>query len=176
MYCPQRELVNDRHRPRDRRSIASTVVDTALAPGIAKTRARAVTSSCLEPPHCSCSSPFALYFWFIHRYGVNAIYYDQWNDVALLTHTRYISTSILHTTVGALWAQHDENRPFFPNLVVLALGAVTNLNTVTEMYLSAVLLVISLVLIILAHRQDVGPRTPCLLPSRRVLGLHPRPV
>ena len=27
--------------------------------------------------------PVALYFWFIHRYGVNAIYYDQWNDIAL---------------------------------------------------------------------------------------------
>ena len=96
---------------------------------------------------------------FIHHYGVNAIYYDQWNDVALLTHTRYSShTYAGHTTIGMLWAQHNENHTFFPNLVVLALGAVTNLNILTELYLSAVLLLIALVLIILAHRQDV-PRT-----------------
>ena len=99
--------------------------------------------------------PVGLYFWFIHRYGVNAIYYDQWNNVALLTHTRYVYESFSHTTVGALWSQHGEDRMFFPNLIVLAQGHLTNLNIVTELYLSAVLLVLAFALIILAHRQDM---------------------
>lgn len=100
--------------------------------------------------------PIALYFWFIHQYGVNAILYDQWNDVALLTHTPYLAHSYSHTTISALWAQHNEDRTFFPNLVVLALGRLTSLNILTELYLNAVLLVIAFVLIIWAHRQDVS--------------------
>jgi hypothetical protein len=132
-----------------------TGVETAPAPSTTGTRAGAATLF-LRAAAVLLLVPVALYFWFIHRYGVNAIYYDQWNDVGLLTHSRYFSNSYSHTTVGALWAQHAENRTFFPNLIVLALGALTNLNTVTEMYLGAVLLVISLVLIILARRQDVA--------------------
>jgi hypothetical protein len=106
--------------------------------------------------------PVALYFWFVHRYGVNAIYYDQWNDIALLTHNSYFGTSYAgHTTLRTLWQQHGENRNLFPNLVVLALGRLTHFNILVEQYLSAVLLVISLTLIILAHRLDVT-RTPLL--------------
>ncbi len=100
--------------------------------------------------------PVALYFWYIHRYGVNAIYTDQWNDVALLTHTPYFTNSYSgHTTVRMLWIQHAENRTFFPNTVVLVLGRFTHLNVVTELYLNAVLLLVSLVLIVRAHRRDV---------------------
>ena len=106
--------------------------------------------------------PVALYFWFVHRYGVNAIYYDQWENIALLTHNSYFQNSYSgHTTLPMLWQQHGENRNLFPNLVVLALGRLTHFNIVVELYLSAVLLVGSLSLIILAHRQDVA-RTPLL--------------
>src|SRR5580700_7337937 len=92
---------------------ASSVADTADDPGKAKNRARAV------PFFAGVAAvllliPVALYFMFIHHYGVNAIYYDQWNDVALLTHTRYSShTYAGHTTIGMLWAQHNENHTFF---------------------------------------------------------------
>ncbi len=135
---------------------ASGVADTANDPGKSKNRARAV------PFFAGVAAvllliPVAVYFGFIHQYGVNAIYYDQWNDVALLTHTR-----VLHPLV--FWSyhhqyvvgEHNENHTVFPDLVVLALGALTNLNIVTELYLSAFLLLITLVLIILAHRQDVS--------------------
>jgi hypothetical protein len=100
--------------------------------------------------------PIALYFWFIHQYGVNAIYYDQWDNVGLLTHTRFFFNDYSHTTVAALWTQHGEERWFFPNLIVLALGHFTNFNILVEQYLSAVLLVFGFALIILAHRRDVA--------------------
>jgi hypothetical protein len=88
---------------------------------------------------------------------VNAIYYDQWNDVALLTHTRYLVDSYSgHTTIGMLWYQHNESRTLFPNLITLALGALTHLNTLTEVYLSAILHLIAISLVILAHRRDVA--------------------
>jgi hypothetical protein len=100
--------------------------------------------------------PIALYVWFIHRYGVNAIYYDQWDNIGLLTHIDWLTKSYSHpTTFATLWWQHGEDRMFFPNLIVLSLGHLTNMNTLTELYVSAALLLSALVLIILAHRQDV---------------------
>ena len=106
--------------------------------------------------------PVGLYFWFVYRYGVNAIYYDQWENIGLLTHTRYLFNSYSHTTVAMLWAQHGEDRMFLPNLVVLALGRLTNMNIMTELYISGTLLVLAFTLIIVAHRQDV-PRTRLVL-------------
>ena len=136
---------------------AATVAHAAPAPDRAKTRGR-VVAFLVAAAAILLLIPIALYFWFIHRYGVNAIFYDQWNDVALLTHTRYFFEPYSgHTTIRMLWTQHNESRTFFPNLIVLALGALTHLNTLTELYFSAVLLLIALLLIILAHRRDVAP-------------------
>ena len=102
--------------------------------------------------------PVAIYFWFIHQFGVNAIWYDQWDNVALLTHSSYFFNSYAgHTSLSMLWVQHNENRMLFPNLVVLALGSLTHLNILTEEYLSAVLLVIAVSLLILANRRDLAP-------------------
>ena len=102
--------------------------------------------------------PAIVYFWFVHVYGVNAIWYDQWDNIALLTHSNYFYNSYAgHTSLSMLWTQHNENRMLFPNLVVLALGALTHLNVLTEEYLSAALLVIATSLIILANRRDLAP-------------------
>jgi hypothetical protein len=102
--------------------------------------------------------PVATYFWFIHQFGVNAIWYDQWDNVALLTHSSFYFHSYAgHTSLSMLWIQHNENRMLFPNLVVLALGSLTHLNILTEEYLSAVLLVIAVSLIVLANRRDLAP-------------------
>lgn len=102
--------------------------------------------------------PVAIYFWFVHQFGVNAIWYDQWANVALLTHSNFFSQSNAgHLNLSMLWAQHNENRMLFPNLMVLALGSLTHLNVLTEQYLSALLLVVAVSLIILASRRDLAP-------------------
>src|SRR5450432_2720658 len=81
--------------------------------------------------------PVALYVWFVHEFGVNAIYYDQWDNVALLTHSSLgFTTYAGHTGLSMLWIQHNENRMFFPNLVVLALRDLTHFNVLVEVYLS----------------------------------------
>ena len=84
----------------------------------------------------------------IHAYGVNVIYSDQWDDVALIGHS-YSGTLHLST----LWSQHYENRIFFPNLIVLALAYTTHFNVVTEEYLSALMLFGGTALVICAHKR-----------------------
>ena len=52
-----------------------------------------------------------------------------------------------------LWSQHNENRIFFPNLIVLALAYTTHLNVVTEEYLSALMAFGATALVICAHKR-----------------------
>ena len=92
--------------------------------------------------------PAVSYLWMIHTYGVNVIFLDQWNDVALIGHA-YSGTLHLST----LWTQHNENRIFFPNLIVLALAYTTHFNVVTEEYLSAFMLFGATALVICAHKR-----------------------
>jgi hypothetical protein len=92
--------------------------------------------------------PAVVYLWMIHAYGVNVIQLDQWSDVALIDHA-YSGTLQFST----LWAQHNENRIFFPDLIVLALAYTTHLNVVTEEYLSAFMLFGATALVICAHKR-----------------------
>lgn len=89
--------------------------------------------------------PIAGYFWLIHRYGVNTIWLDQWYNVSLIGHP---------VSLSALWAQHDEHRIFFPNLIVLLLARTTHLNVVFEEFLSAVLFCVAIGLLILADKRS----------------------
>ena len=98
--------------------------------------------------------PVMAYFWFVHQYSVNTIWYDQWWDVNLLSHLYSGSLNL-----GDLWTQHGGNPILVPNLIVLLLAPTTHLNVVTESYLSASLLVLSIALMVLAHRRRV-PSTP----------------
>ncbi len=84
----------------------------------------------------------------IHADGVNVIFGDQWDDVALIGHA-YSGT--LH--FSTLWSQHYENRIFFPNLIVLALAYTSHFNVVTEEYLSALMLFGATALVICAHKR-----------------------
>ncbi len=91
--------------------------------------------------------PAAAYFSLIHGYGVNTIWGDQWADVQVIHHL-YSGT----LSLGTLWAQHNEERNFFSNLVVVLLAETTHFNVVVEMYVSAVLLTCSIGILIITHR------------------------
>ena len=88
------------------------------------------------------------YLWMIHAYGVNVVFADQWDDVALIGHAH---SGTLH--LSTLWSQHYENRIFFPNLIVLALAYTTHFNVLTEEYLSALMLFGGTALVICAHKR-----------------------
>jgi hypothetical protein len=95
-------------------------------------------------------------FWFIHHFAVNIIYYDQWTDINVIDHAH--SGTL---TFGTLWAQHNENRIFFPNLVVLALGATTHYDVIVEDFIGGVLWCGTAALIIAAHKRR-SPGVPLL--------------
>jgi hypothetical protein len=100
--------------------------------------------------------PVVTYFVFVHQYSVNVVIADQWSDVALAG--KALSG---HLSWGDLWAQHNENRILFPNLIVLLLTYATHLDIRTEEYLSALLLVASVAIIIWTHRRR-SPTTPLI--------------
>jgi hypothetical protein len=124
-------------------------------------RAPELEDASLGGKHATASVVLALaalvvaYFVFINHYAVNSIYYDQWWDVQLLGH--WYSHTL---TISDLWAQHGENRIFFPNLMVLLLARTVQFNTVVEVYVSAVLLTISMAIVIVAHKR----RSPSVNP------------
>jgi hypothetical protein len=93
-------------------------------------------------------------FWFIHHFAVNMIFYDQWKDVEVI---RSAQTGTL--SLSTLWAQHNENRILFPNLIVLLLAYTTHFNVVVEDYLNGLLAIATAGLIIGAHRRR-SPSTP----------------
>ncbi len=98
--------------------------------------------------------PVCAYFWFIHRYGANVLWLDQFDDINLISH------SYSHTLgLSTLWAQHHESRIFFPNLIVLILARTSQFNVLLEEYLGGVMLVFATGLLIVAHRQR-SPSTP----------------
>ena len=96
--------------------------------------------------------PLTVYLLLIHALGVNLTWRDQWSDVQIIRDS-YSG----HLTLGQLWSLHNENRIFFPNLIVLLLSRTTHFNVVIEEYIGAALLLASIALILLAHRRRLGP-------------------
>ncbi len=100
--------------------------------------------------------PVAGYFWLVGRYSFNVIVGDQFDDLTVIDHTyKHLFDW------SALWAQHNENRVFFPNLIVVLLTRTTHFNVQVEEYLSAFMLVGSVALVIWAHKRR-SPSTPWL--------------
>ncbi len=85
---------------------------------------------------------------YMHAYAVNSLYYDQFADVNLVEHLRNGTLSL-----PLLWAQHNENRIFFPNLITLALAETVHLNIVIEVVISTVFWWAGAATLILTHHR-----------------------
>jgi len=100
--------------------------------------------------------PVAGYFWFLELYSVNAVVGDQWDLISM------IKQSYVHFfDWGPMWAQHNENRIFFPNIILDLLVHADHFNVQVEEYLSAVMLFAAVVFIVWAHKRR-SPSTPWL--------------
>ncbi len=100
--------------------------------------------------------PVGLCIWLVGHFGVNVVTGDQFDDVTV------IRASYTHLfSWGALWSQHNENRIFFPNLVVLLLSRTTRYNIKIEEFVGMGMLFVSTALVILTHRRR-APDTPWL--------------
>ena len=100
--------------------------------------------------------PVLVYFWLIHHYSVNVISGDQWDNMTVIRHSY---SNLFDWSV--YWAQHNEHRIFFPNLVVVLLSRTTHLNIQFEEYLSGLMLTVATAQIIWAHKRR-SPSTPWL--------------
>jgi len=100
--------------------------------------------------------PVLGYFWLLRRYSLNVLVSDQLSDLTVIGH------SYNHLfDWSSLWAQHNENRIFFPNLLVVLLAHTTGFNVQVEEYLAAGMLVVSTALLIWSHKRR-SPATPWL--------------
>ncbi len=97
--------------------------------------------------------PFLVYLGFLHHYTLNVVHADQWSDVNVIR-----ASYDGHLTLATLWAQHNENRMLFPNVLVLAMSRLDAFNVSVEEYLSALLLIAAVALIIAAHKRRVPER------------------
>jgi len=84
------------------------------------------------------AAPILLNLLFIYRYGVNCVFWDQWNIVPLFD--KLYSGNL---SFADLFAQHNEHRILLPRLAMLGLGSLTHYNTKAEMYFAWFLLCIT---------------------------------
>jgi hypothetical protein len=92
--------------------------------------------------------PVIGYLYLLGRYSVNIIVGDQWSDVPVIhqSYTHFFDW-------GSLWAAHNENRIFFPNIIVVILAHTVHYNIQVEEYLSAAMLAAATALLIWAHKR-----------------------
>ncbi len=84
--------------------------------------------------------PFLLGVQFVHSYGVNVPWEDEW--VGVLPFFEKWDAGTL--SFWDFWAQHSEHRIVFARMLEVALGLISNWNVVLEMYASQVILALAL--------------------------------
>jgi hypothetical protein len=100
--------------------------------------------------------PMAGYFLLLEHYSVNTIMGDQLDDVVV------IKQSYVHFfDWSPMWVQHNENRIFFPNIIVIFLAHTVHFNVQVEEYLGALMLTTATFFILWAHKRR-SPSTPWL--------------
>lgn len=95
--------------------------------------------------------PALLCFAFIKIYGVNVVFWDQWELVPLFD-KMYTG----HLTFADLFAQHNEHRIFFPRIIMLLMGAITHYNNLAEMYFSWFLMCLISYVIFIVYIRKFG--------------------
>ncbi len=129
----------------DEGSASERRLDSLLSPGLRRT----LTVLGFGLPTVAC-------LVLVVSYGLNIIVNDQWNDVTVIrgSYTNFPDWSLL-------WQPHNENRIFFPNLIVVALAHFDHFNITHEEFLGTVMLIAAYALLILAHRRR-SPSIPWL--------------
>lgn len=103
--------------------------------------------------------PAAFGFLFVHLFAVNTLVSDDWD---LVENFRELYAGTL--TLGDIFAFHNVHRIFFPRLVMLSLGYITEYNTISFMYVTAVCFLITLVVFLLVFRSNVRASLIFFLP------------
>ena len=100
--------------------------------------------------------PVAAFLASIARYGVDVVYSDQ------LSVAPFLAASRTHLIPwGPLWAQYNQDRSFFPNLVVVALAHLDHFDVRVEDLIGGLMLIAATGLLVVAHKRR-SPRCPWL--------------
>ena len=83
--------------------------------------------------------PGILSIAYVHQFGVNVIFRDQWEMVS-----KFGLLSAGTLSFWELWEPHNVHRFLFPRIAMLALGTITEWNSVAEMYLILLCLFVTL--------------------------------
>jgi hypothetical protein len=99
--------------------------------------------------------PAILCLTFICYFGVNVLFWDDWEIIVL---AKKIQDSGLN--FDDLFAQHNEHRILFPRILYLAVGYLSNFNSVAQMITSFVMLsfVAFMVTNYIARQKEVSDR------------------
>ncbi len=101
--------------------------------------------------------PAAFGVLYVRAFGVSVVDGDAWTVVILFD--KWSSGTL---QLSDLWAQRNTHRPFFPNIVYLLLGSITQYDNVAEMYLIQVCLFVTLVILLLAFVATIDIRSSWL--------------
>jgi hypothetical protein len=115
--------------------------------------------------------PFAFLVLFVSRYSVDVPYWDEWE---MVDHLRNLHAGTF--SVKELWRQHNEHRPVFGIVTVMALVQLTHWNTDAEVAANVCvgLLIFALTAAFLMKKWPPGRRVPLwLLPLISMLVSSP---
>lgn len=104
--------------------------------------------------------PVALDYWFVRAFGVNVPFADSWNGT--LPVVRSMATGQLNLPL--LWAPHNENRMLFPNLILGFADSHSRANAKLDMYLTAAIMTISLIMLVYLARRTTRLHPLLLVP------------
>ena len=99
-----------------------------------------------------CALPVVFLVAFVARRAVNIPYSDEWDLVPLL---RKQASGTLR--LSDLWAQHNEHRDFFPQLIQVKLARLTHWDLRWELVVNLVLGAAILVVVLLLVRRALRP-------------------
>lgn len=110
-------------------------------------------------PYLVMALPVCAGFSYVYLFGVNVVWNDAWELVNLSS-----GISSGEKTILDLWEPHNEHRFVFPGIAILLLAALTQWNTVAEMYLIQVCLLVTLITLLVTFRASIGPRPLFFVP------------
>jgi hypothetical protein len=93
-------------------------------------------------------APSLLLLYYIGMFGVNVVFWDEWEMIPVLQKAMSGTLSF-----SDLFAQHNEHRILFPRIAMLALGRLTQYNTIAEMLFSWVLICATGLLIFFVYQK-----------------------